>query len=162
MQIPTGLQGGTAVSGIVQDSPNKIYIGGIPQYLESDQIKELLEPFGPLKSFHLVMNSNGVSKVCVRVCARAPYFGAGDCALPTVSLLFRLLFRLLFSSFSPSFLLLVVSALVQVRSSCVCKMWRSQATLVTTVFCVCVCVCVTWPDRALHSANTWIQPLQTL
>ena len=71
VQIPTGLQGGTAVSGIVQDSPNKIYIGGIPQYLESDQIKELLEPFGPLKSFHLVMDSNGVSKVCVCACACA-------------------------------------------------------------------------------------------
>ncbi|GLE10455.1 hypothetical protein PINS_up022577 [Pythium insidiosum] len=42
------------VSTTVQDSPSKIFIGGIPYHLTDDQVKELLQAFGPLKSFHLV------------------------------------------------------------------------------------------------------------
>lgn len=42
------------VSTIVADSPNKIYIGGLPTYLTDDQIKEILVSFGQLKAFNLI------------------------------------------------------------------------------------------------------------
>jgi splicing factor U2AF subunit len=42
------------VSNIVADSPNKIYIGGIPTFLTDDQIKEILSSFGQLKAFNLI------------------------------------------------------------------------------------------------------------
>ncbi|KAK3586071.1 hypothetical protein CHS0354_033192 [Potamilus streckersoni] len=51
------------VSTVVQDSPNKIFIGGVPNYLNEDQIKELLVSFGPLRAFNLVKDSaTGLSK----------------------------------------------------------------------------------------------------
>lgn len=45
------------VSTVVQDSPHKIFIGGLPNYLNEDQIKELLSSFGTLKAFNLVKDS---------------------------------------------------------------------------------------------------------
>lgn len=42
------------VSTIVADSPNKIYIGGLPTYLTEDQIKEILTSFGQLRAFNLI------------------------------------------------------------------------------------------------------------
>lgn len=42
------------VSSIVADSPNKIYIGGLPTYMTDDQTKELLSSFGQLKAFNLI------------------------------------------------------------------------------------------------------------
>jgi len=42
------------VSTIVADSPNKIYIGGLPTYLTDDQIKEILTSFGQLRAFNLI------------------------------------------------------------------------------------------------------------
>ncbi|KAE9418094.1 hypothetical protein Angca_002522, partial [Angiostrongylus cantonensis] len=50
------------VSNIVVDSPNKIFIGGLPNYLNEEQVKELLCSFGQLKAFNLVVDSNGTSK----------------------------------------------------------------------------------------------------
>ncbi|KAK2190005.1 hypothetical protein NP493_89g03006 [Ridgeia piscesae] len=51
------------VSTVVQDSPQKIFIGGLPNYLNEDQVKELLTSFGPLKAFNLVKDSaTGLSK----------------------------------------------------------------------------------------------------
>ncbi|CAI5445667.1 unnamed protein product [Caenorhabditis angaria] len=50
------------VSSIVVDSPNKIFIGGLPNYLTEEQVKELLCSFGPLKAFSLNVDSNGQSK----------------------------------------------------------------------------------------------------
>ena len=44
------------VSNIVVDSPFKLFIGGLPNYLTSDQVKELLSSFGQLKSFNLVVD----------------------------------------------------------------------------------------------------------
>jgi splicing factor U2AF subunit len=38
----------------VADSPNKIFIGGLPSYVTEEQVKELLLSFGELRSFHLV------------------------------------------------------------------------------------------------------------
>lgn len=42
------------VSTVVADSPNKIYIGGIPTHATDDQIKELLSSFGQLRAFNLI------------------------------------------------------------------------------------------------------------
>uniref|UniRef100_A0A7S0ZE67 U2 snRNP auxiliary factor large subunit n=1 Tax=Timspurckia oligopyrenoides TaxID=708627 RepID=A0A7S0ZE67_9RHOD len=51
------------VSTQVRDSSNKMFIGGIPYHLNEDQIKELLQSYGPLKAFNLIKDSNtGLSK----------------------------------------------------------------------------------------------------
>jgi len=51
------------VSTQVRDSPNKMFIGGIPYHLSEDQIKELLQSYGALKAFNLIKDSStGLSK----------------------------------------------------------------------------------------------------
>ncbi|KAI0675518.1 hypothetical protein C8Q78DRAFT_1074535 [Trametes maxima] len=51
------------VSTNVPDSANKIFVGGLPTYLNEEQVMELLSSFGELKAFNLVReNGNGVSK----------------------------------------------------------------------------------------------------
>jgi len=51
------------VGTMVPDSPNKIFVGGIPNYLNEDQVRELLTSFGQLKSFNLVKDATtGLSK----------------------------------------------------------------------------------------------------
>jgi len=51
------------VSTVVPDSPNKIFVGGLPTYLTEDQVKELLMSFGQLRGFNLVKDSaTGLSK----------------------------------------------------------------------------------------------------
>lgn len=51
------------VSTIVPDSVHKIFLGGLPNYLNEDQVKELLTSFGQLKAFNLVKDSaTGLSK----------------------------------------------------------------------------------------------------
>ncbi|XP_051989094.1 splicing factor U2AF 65 kDa subunit-like isoform X2 [Xyrauchen texanus] len=55
------------VSTVVPDSPHKLFIGGLPNYLGDDhlyvssilvQVKELLTSFGPLKAFNLVKDTS--------------------------------------------------------------------------------------------------------
>ncbi|OCF40409.1 splicing factor U2AF 65 kDa subunit [Kwoniella heveanensis CBS 569] len=58
---PVSAQFGSGAPGIV-DSPNKLFIGGLPTYLNDEQVMELLKAFGELKSFNLVKESAGVSK----------------------------------------------------------------------------------------------------
>jgi len=68
----SGLESGTAshasqlpgiISTVVPDSDNKVFVGGIPNYLNEDQVKELLVSFGQLKSFNLVKDfTTGLSK----------------------------------------------------------------------------------------------------
>jgi len=51
------------VSTVVPDSDNKVFVGGIPNYLNEDQVQELLTSFGQLKSFNLVKDfTTGLSK----------------------------------------------------------------------------------------------------
>jgi len=51
------------VSTNVPDSINKIFVGGLPSYLNEEQVQELLKSFGELKAFHLVReNGTGPSK----------------------------------------------------------------------------------------------------
>jgi splicing factor U2AF subunit len=53
------------VGTTVADSPNKLFIGGLPTYLNDEQVMELLKSFGELKSFNLVKEgtaAGGVSK----------------------------------------------------------------------------------------------------
>ncbi|XP_059972505.1 splicing factor U2AF 65 kDa subunit-like [Mesoplodon densirostris] len=45
------------VSTMVPDSAHKLFVRGLPNYLNDDQVKELLTKFGPLKAFHLVKDS---------------------------------------------------------------------------------------------------------
>ncbi|RKO89275.1 U2 small nuclear ribo protein auxiliary factor 50 [Blyttiomyces helicus] len=42
------------VSTNVPDSPNKIFVGGLPIYLNDEQVLELLKSFGELRAFNLV------------------------------------------------------------------------------------------------------------
>ncbi|XP_075230492.1 U2 small nuclear riboprotein auxiliary factor 50 isoform X1 [Lycorma delicatula] len=60
VNIPAGV-----ISTVVPDSPHKIFIGGLPNYLNEDQVlvKELLMSFGQLRAFNLVKDSaTGLSK----------------------------------------------------------------------------------------------------
>eukprot|EP01023_Acetabularia_acetabulum_P002027 TRINITY_DN10785_c0_g3_i1.p1 TRINITY_DN10785_c0_g3~~TRINITY_DN10785_c0_g3_i1.p1 ORF type:complete len:280 (-),score=101.29 TRINITY_DN10785_c0_g3_i1:2534-3373(-) len=48
---------------VVEDSPNKLFVGGLPCDWTEDQVKELLIPQGNLRSFNLVMDKmTGKSK----------------------------------------------------------------------------------------------------
>lgn len=65
---PVGL--GVHVPGVVStnvpDSANKIFVGGLPTYLNDEQVMELLKSFGELKAFNLVKDTaNGTSKVVI-------------------------------------------------------------------------------------------------
>jgi len=54
---------GGVVSTVVPDSPNKVFLGGLPNYLNEDQVRELLTSFGQLRAFNLVKDSaTGLSK----------------------------------------------------------------------------------------------------
>uniref|UniRef100_A0A1B6E2F3 Splicing factor U2AF subunit n=1 Tax=Clastoptera arizonana TaxID=38151 RepID=A0A1B6E2F3_9HEMI len=58
VNVPAGV-----ISTVVPDSPHKIFIGGLPNYLNEDQVKELLMSFGCLRAFNLVKDSaTGLSK----------------------------------------------------------------------------------------------------
>ena len=51
------------VSTVVEDTPNKIFMGNVPNYLTEEQVKELAATFGELKSFNLVKDgTTGMSK----------------------------------------------------------------------------------------------------
>jgi splicing factor U2AF subunit len=64
------------VSTNVPDGENKIFVGGLPAYLNEEQVQELLTTFGELKAFNLVReNGTGASKV------RTPTSGACCCFL---------------------------------------------------------------------------------
>jgi hypothetical protein len=51
------------VSTVVPGSAQKIFFGGLADYLNEDQVKELLTSFGQLRAFNLVKDSaTGLSK----------------------------------------------------------------------------------------------------
>lgn len=62
------------VSTNVPDTPNKIFIGGLPSYLNDVQVMELLQSFGELRSFNLVKEGNTNNS---KVCAFSSYITAG-------------------------------------------------------------------------------------
>ncbi|KAG8682947.1 hypothetical protein FRC09_016415 [Ceratobasidium sp. 395] len=63
LSAPMGVHVPGVVSTNVPDSINKIFVGGLPTYLDENQVIELLKSFGELKAFNLVReNGNGVSK----------------------------------------------------------------------------------------------------
>lgn len=49
------------VATTVADGPNKLFIGGLPYHLSEENVKELLQAFGLLKSFHLVKEAGSAS-----------------------------------------------------------------------------------------------------
>ena len=64
MSGPVGFHVPGVVSTNVPDSANKIFVGGLPSYLNEEQVMELLKSFGELKAFNLVRdNGSGPSKV---------------------------------------------------------------------------------------------------
>jgi hypothetical protein len=64
LSAPPGVHVPGVVSTNVPDSENKIFVGGLPTYLNEEQVQELLRSFGELKAFNLVReNGNGPSKV---------------------------------------------------------------------------------------------------
>lgn len=46
------------ISTQVEDSPYKLFIGGLPHEMQEDQVKNMLLRFGQLKSFYLVKERN--------------------------------------------------------------------------------------------------------
>eukprot|EP00923_Selenidium_pygospionis_P024880 GHVN01043686.1.p1 GENE.GHVN01043686.1~~GHVN01043686.1.p1 ORF type:complete len:441 (-),score=84.96 GHVN01043686.1:131-1453(-) len=50
------------VSTTVEDSPNKVFIGGLPHHLNENEVKQILSSFGTLKSFHLVKQESDTEK----------------------------------------------------------------------------------------------------
>lgn len=50
------LSGLDIVRTVVQDSPHKVFIGGLPCDWTEEQVTEMLVPFGMLKAFNLVMD----------------------------------------------------------------------------------------------------------
>ena len=64
MTGPIGFHVPGVVSTNVPDSANKVFVGGLPSYLNEEQVMELLKSFGELKAFNLVRdNGTGPSKV---------------------------------------------------------------------------------------------------
>lgn len=53
--LPNG--GAGDVLGLVEDSPHKVFIGGLPNYLQEEQVREILTSFGQLKAFNLVKDT---------------------------------------------------------------------------------------------------------
>ncbi|KAJ3093776.1 hypothetical protein HDU96_002031 [Phlyctochytrium bullatum] len=57
------VMGAGMVSTTVPDSPHKLFVGGLPSYLNDEQVMELLRSFGDLRAFNLVKDSaTGLSK----------------------------------------------------------------------------------------------------
>ncbi|KAJ0970430.1 hypothetical protein J5N97_023307 [Dioscorea zingiberensis] len=58
VEVATGIQqeqaqaAVKAISDVVEDSPNKIFIAGISKILSSDMLMEIVSAFGPLKAYH--------------------------------------------------------------------------------------------------------------
>lgn len=63
------------MSNDVPDSPNKILISNLPQYLNDEQVVELLQSFGELKAFVLVKD-NGTEES--RVSNGRPFSGSNE------------------------------------------------------------------------------------
>lgn len=69
------------ISTQVEDSSLKLFVGGLPHEMQEDQVKQLLNRYGKLKSFHLVKerndkNSKGyafcefVNEACTNACIK--------------------------------------------------------------------------------------------
>eukprot|EP01080_Neovahlkampfia_damariscottae_P012210 gene12210-5797_t len=57
MKKPEAGGGALYTSLVPTESPNKLFIGGLPSEMLEDQVKDLLTYFGELKQFNLVMDS---------------------------------------------------------------------------------------------------------
>lgn len=56
MEVGARMGGLEVVKTVVQDSPHKLFIGGLPCDWSEEQVKEMLMPYGQLKAFNLVMD----------------------------------------------------------------------------------------------------------
>jgi len=55
---PLNLTNLNIIKSQVPDGPHKIYIGGLPQTLQDEQVKELLQTYGPLRAFFLFKDAS--------------------------------------------------------------------------------------------------------
>ncbi|CAE6507555.1 Splicing factor U2AF 65 kDa subunit [Rhizoctonia solani] len=62
LSAPMGVHVPGVVSTNVPDSINKIFVGGLPTYLDENQVMELLKSFGELKAFNLVRENSNASQ----------------------------------------------------------------------------------------------------
>ncbi|XP_030463982.1 uncharacterized protein LOC115683587 [Syzygium oleosum] len=70
VEVATGDPGETArsdvaaylMSDVVDDSPHKIFIGGISKVLSSEMLREIASVFGPLKAFHFQANDDATNR----------------------------------------------------------------------------------------------------
>ncbi|KAJ3186164.1 U2 small nuclear RNA auxiliary factor 2 [Gaertneriomyces sp. JEL0708] len=63
METPPAIHVPGVVSTNVPDTPNKIFVGGLPPFLNDEQVMELLKSFGELRAFNLVKDgTTGMSK----------------------------------------------------------------------------------------------------
>ena len=53
---------GTSLSNQIPESPNKLFVGGLPSYFSDDQVKELLQTIGELRALHVVRDGAASSK----------------------------------------------------------------------------------------------------
>lgn len=61
--LKPSLPAGVIVATNVPDTPNKVFVGGLPAHLNEEQVKDLLMTYGPLRAFNLVKDtSTGLSK----------------------------------------------------------------------------------------------------
>jgi splicing factor U2AF subunit len=57
--------GGLGMLGMqVPDTPNKVFVGGLPPYFAEDQVRDILLAVGPLKHFSLIRD-----QVCSNTCS---------------------------------------------------------------------------------------------
>lgn len=61
-EVAYGIHIPGVISTNVPDTPNKIFIGGLPIHLNEEQVMELLKAFGELRAFNLVKDTTGASK----------------------------------------------------------------------------------------------------
>ncbi|KAF8715609.1 RNA recognition motif protein [Rhizoctonia solani] len=61
LSAPMGVHVPGVVSTNVPDSINKIFVGGLPTYLDENQVMELLKSFGELKAFNLVRENGNAN-----------------------------------------------------------------------------------------------------
>jgi len=65
-KLHAAINGLAKIEGVVttnvEDGPNKLFLGNIANHLGPEQIKELVEYFGELKAFHLLVDNNEIGK----------------------------------------------------------------------------------------------------
>lgn len=68
---------GPALGSYMGESPNKLFVGGIPAHLNEEQVMELLKAFGELRTFNLVRDAGKAGQPGRPAFAFAEYLDPG-------------------------------------------------------------------------------------